>query len=107
MKRARLAIIGAMAVAAISAAWAMLTWNTGFGAELFVQPGGWIADLLLPVSREPFQAQSANSVPEAFGQFAVARGLERGLQAWWCAVAFWVVLVPLLTFACILAVRRH
>jgi hypothetical protein len=109
MKAARIASIAAIAVAVISAAWALVAWNTGLGGDLFIRPGGWIADVVLPAPNptKTFQAQSANSVGEALAQFVIARGFERGLQAWWCALAFWLVLLPLLTFVGIFTVRRH
>jgi hypothetical protein len=96
-------------VAAFCATWAMLAWNTELGIEIFMKPGAVIADLVLPIDSpgQPFEAKSAKSVAEGFAQLAVARGLERGLQVWWCALAFWLVAVPVLTFGAIFAVRRH
>lgn len=109
MKPARIATVGAIAVAAFCAGWALLAWNTGLGGELFMQPGSLIADLVLPVATpgEPFEAKSAKSLAEGSAQLVVARGLERGLQVWWCAVAFWLALVPMLTFVGIFAARRN
>jgi hypothetical protein len=75
---------------------------------MFMQPGSFIADLVLPAGPgEPFEVKSAKSVEEGFAQLVLARAIERGLQVWWCAVAFWLVLVPALTFAGILWTRRH
>jgi hypothetical protein len=109
MKRARRAAFAALAVAVLCAAWATLAWNTGLGGEFFIEPGRFIADFALPQTSpaEPFHATSANSPGEAVAQFVIARSLERGLQAWWCAVAFWLVAVPALTFMGIFVVRRH
>jgi hypothetical protein len=109
MKRAAKAGIGALAAALIFAGWATLAWNTGLGGEIFIEPGRLIADVAIPQasSTETFHAKSANSPGEAVAQFVIARSLERGLQAWWCAVAFWLIAVPALIFAAIFAVRRH
>jgi hypothetical protein len=93
MKRAAKAGIGALAAALIFAGWAALAWNTGLGGELFIEPGRLIADVAIPQASptETFHAKSANSPGEAVAQFVMARSLERGLQAWWCAVAFWLI----------------
>jgi hypothetical protein len=108
MKRTRTAVLGAIAVAVLCAGWAVLAWETGFGGKAFMQPGTFIADLFLAAGPgEPFEAKSASSVAEGFAQLVLARGIERGLQVWRCAVAFWLVLVPALTFLCMLGIRRH
>jgi hypothetical protein len=108
MKRARRAFLSALAVAALCAGWAVLAWNTGFGAELFIEPGRLIAESVLPVdnANQTFETKSAKSMEEAFAQVAVARAVEHGLRAWWYAVAFWLVVVPTFTFGAVFLVRR-
>jgi hypothetical protein len=107
--RQRGAAFGALAMAALCAGWAVLAWSTGFGFDLFIEPGRWIAEWVFPVGTpgEPFEPKSAKSAEEAFVQLAIARGLQRGFQAWWCAVVFWLVVVPALTFVGIFATRRR
>jgi hypothetical protein len=108
MKRTGRAAFSALAMSVLFAGWALLAWNTGVGGEIFIEPGRVIAESILPAadSSQPFKTTSAKSVDEAFVHVAVARGLEHGLQAWWCALAFWVVILPALIFGAVFMVRR-
>jgi hypothetical protein len=101
--------VSALAMAALCAGWAVLAWNTGFGGDIFIEPGRWIAELVLPVAspNQTFETKSAKSIEEAFAYVAVIRAVEHGLRAWWCAVTFWLVVVPTLTFGANFIVRRR
>jgi hypothetical protein len=109
VKRGGVAAFGALAMAALCAGWAVLAWNTGFGGDIFIKPGHLIAEWVLPMGApsERFEARSAKSAEEAFAQFVVARSFQQGLQAWWCAVVFWLVVVPALAFVSIFTTRRR
>jgi hypothetical protein len=108
MESIRTATIVATAVVVSCVGWAVLAWETGFGIELFMAPGGYIADIVFPQKLGvPFEAKGANSVAEAMAQFVVARGLQRALEVWWCAVVFWLSIPPAAAFFGALRVRRR
>ena len=107
MKTIRAPLYAAVALFGACTLWAAVTWYTGIGVSVFVTPGEPLAELVFPVTKEPYLAQSAHSPAEAIAQLVVARGLHRGLQIWWCSVAFWLVVPPLAAFLGVWYVRRH
>jgi hypothetical protein len=98
MKAVRLPICAATAVFAFSALWALAAWHTEFGISLFVAPGELLAQFVFSPSPTTYQAQSARSPAEGIAQLVFVRGLQRGLEVWWCSVVFWLTVPPAIAF---------
>jgi hypothetical protein len=107
VKAFRTSIYAAATVLGVCALWATIAWYTGAGISIFMAPGDPLAELFFPLTREPYLAHSVGSPAEAVAQLVVARGLERGLQVWWCSVVFWLTVPPLAAFLGVWYSRRH